>query len=402
MGTTRWMLPLAALAAAVAVPASASAASGTTTIELSPRATAAKALRIAATAPAAASRTRIALPVAAGRVAAASATLEHRGGLTLRARSVKGARRRGGPRRSRSAARARRSLALTALRLELGGRSRITARVRGRRHTVFALADRGRTLRLDAARGTVKLTRARIALTAKGAAAIRRGLRVDRVAPGAFGALTVDAALPPGSRPPNPGAPPGESPPRPGPITDETPLLARPATAVDVASATITWHPRSSFIRYISAGEGTRASDGAIADPPTVEPGSDVPLTYTFRFPFRSGWFDPPSGVAGVYYRGAVTFSYRAHGIELTTREPEIEVNGGASRAIFRIGDKRAVLVNLDPSRAKSRTVSPDGKTHTFEEIPATIPQGGATPVFAGFYRPGDPFGWISVSFTTG
>lgn len=418
MGTTRWMPPLAALAAAAAVPASAGAATGTTTIELAPRAKAAKSLRIAATSPAAASRTRIALPVAGGRMGAASAMLEHRGGLRLRARSgtrgsrrstrddSRRARRRGGPGRRRDArdrrSRRARTLALTSLRLELGGRSRITARIRGRRRTVFSVSDRGRTLRLDATRGTVRLTGARVRLTARGAAAIRRGLRVDRVARGAFGTLAVDAALQVRSTPPSPGAPPGDAPPPPAPITDELPVLARPATAVDVASATITWHPRSSFIQYINGGEGTRVSDGAVADPPTVEPGSDAPLTYTFRFPFRGGWFDPPSGAAGVTYRGGVTFSYRAHGIDLTTRDPEIEINGGASRAIFRIGDKRAVLVDLDPSRAKSRTVSPDGKTHTLEEIPAAIPQGGATPVFGGFYRPGDLFGWVSVSFTTG
>jgi hypothetical protein len=65
------------------------------------------------------------------------------------------------------------------------------------------------------------------------------------------------------------------------------------------------------------------------------------------------------------------------------------------------LGDKRAVLVTLDPAKAKTRTTSPDGRTRTFEEIPGTIPDGTSDSVFAGFYHPGDPFGWWSISFTT-
>ena len=36
-----------------------------------------------------------------------------------------------------------------------------------------------------------------------------------------------------------------------------------------------------------------------------------------------------------------------------------------------------------------------------YEHIPAAVPPGAATSVFAGYYLPGDPFGWVSISFTT-
>jgi hypothetical protein len=307
-------------------------------------------------------------------VAATSASLDHRGGLRLRARGS--------------------TLTLTSPRLRLGRNAAISARIGGRRRAVFTVTDKLRTLRLDAATGTARLSRATITLTRS----LSERLRLRKQP---AGTVSVDAALRPGS---TPQAPPDN--PRSELPANEPPVLARPPTAIDLASATITWHPRGSFIQYINAGEGTRPFDGATGDPPTTEPGSDAALTYTFHFPFKGGWYDPPSGVAGVRYRGAVNFSYRAHSIDLTMREPEIELDGGASRAIFRFasagqGERRGVLVNLDPSKAKASTVSPDGKTHILEQIPGTIPEGTASSVFGGFYLPGDQFGWISVSFTT-
>ena len=62
---------------------------------------------------------------------------------------------------------------------------------------------------------------------------------------------------------------------------------------------------------------------------------------------------------------------------------------------------KREVLVDLDLTKAASITTSPDGRTHTYERVPGFIPEGTADSVFAGFYLPGDEFGWITVSFTT-
>jgi hypothetical protein len=59
------------------------------------------------------------------------------------------------------------------------------------------------------------------------------------------------------------------------------------------------------------------------------------------------------------------------------------------------------VLIDLHPDQAASHIVSPDGKTHTYEQIPGTVPEESSDSVFAGFYLPGDEFGWVSVSFST-
>ncbi|HWI70898.1 MAG TPA: HtaA domain-containing protein, partial [Baekduia sp.] len=179
-----------------------------------------------------------------------------------------------------------------------------------------------------------------------------------------------------------------------------------PGTAVDATAATITWHVRDSFIQYINSGEGTTVSGGATADPATVQPGSSVPLVYAFHFPFKSGWYDPVTNTTRLTYSGTVTFCYSGHGIKLTASNPEVEIDGSGSRAIFVTGntgeaDKRGVLVKLDPSAAASITHSPDGHDHAWNQVPGTIPADASESVFAGFYAAGDPFGWITTTATT-
>ena len=87
--------------------------------------------------------------------------------------------------------------------------------------------------------------------------------------------------------------------------------------------------------------------------------------------------------------------------------DPEVELDGPASRVIFRMtgsgdtdgGNQRAVVETLDVSKAAAVRV--DGKTITYERIPGAVPPGAADSVFAGYYLPGDPFGWVSITFTT-
>ena len=62
-------------------------------------------------------------------------------------------------------------------------------------------------------------------------------------------------------------------------------------------------------------------------------------------------------------------------------------------------GNRRAVVETLDVSQAAAVRV--DGNTFTYERIPAAVPPGAADSVFAGYYLPGDPFGWVSITFTT-
>jgi hypothetical protein len=197
-----------------------------------------------------------------------------------------------------------------------------------------------------------------------------------------------------------------------GPAPEEPlPVAAPPAGAVGITAATVSWDVRDSFIRYINTGEGTSVFGGATAAAPEVRPGSSAPLTYTFGFPFAKGWHhpganpaDPGDDKAAVNFAGGVRFLYSAHGIDLRTSAPEIELAGGASRAIFLVAEgeaaaEREVIVNLDLARAAS--VQASGNTITYERVPGAIPSGTATSVFAGFYAPGTDFGCFTVSYST-
>jgi Htaa len=201
------------------------------------------------------------------------------------------------------------------------------------------------------------------------------------------------------------------------PIEGEPPLLARPATAVTVGSVRISWSPRDSWVRYVSSG--TAAGDGVVpgigatgvestASGCPDRPGtSSTALDYTINFPAKESWYDPLSGEAGLYGTGNVAFRYTAHTINLTAAEPEIEIDGSASRAIFRFSgsggtpypNQRVALETLET--AGRPTVTDEGKTLTYDLMRGELTESGEK-VFAGFYpAPADnEFGCVSASFT--
>ena len=132
----------------------------------------------------------------------------------------------------------------------------------------------------------------------------------------------------------------------------------------------------------------------------------EVEDVYSFHFPFARGWYDPATKTAATYFTGGVNFRFPAHGIDLDMKEPEIEINGASSRAIFRFdgradtnpGNKRAVLVDLRtvaalrPWRDRARSATSVSRPR--------FRSAARKRVFAGFYLPGDTFGCISVSFS--
>lgn len=214
-----------------------------------------------------------------------------------------------------------------------------------------------------------------------------------------------------GSTPTTPSGPPASA-----PIEGEPPILARPATAVTVSSVTLSWMPRDSWVRYVSAGtaagDGVTPGAGATGVASTASPCPDRPvessasLNYTIDFAAKESWYDPFSGTAGIYGSGSVGFRYTAHTINLTAAEPEIEINGAGSRAIFRFNgsggtpypNQRVALESLDTSGRP--TVSGGGKTLTYSLMRGKLTENGEK-VFAGFYTaPGDnEFGCVSASF---
>jgi Htaa len=413
-------LGLGGLVAAIAVvsvavlPAGAKAAGGATTLATGgPAAEALRAsgVRIAPLKPARGGSRRVLLPVAAGLAGAKTTLLRHRGGIVLQVPGGK-------------------ALRLTDLRLVLGKRSRLSAKLGGREIDAFKLLGGERDI--DPTAGTVELVGSRLKLTRAGASAIAAGLKPKGgqarnsrrpaavVKPGFFGALSVQASgLTAGSSAPAGAAPPAQKssgcplPSGAGPAPAQPPPVAtRPPGAVDVIGATIDWHVRESFIRYVSTGEGTSPLDGASADPPVLLPGASSALSYTFHFPFVAGWHDgganpsdPADDRAALQFGGGVRFLYSEHWIDLVTAKPEIEIAGPDSRAIFAISEsggaaERQVLVNLDLSKAA--TIAASGNTLTYERVPGAIPSGTASSVFAGFYAPGTEFGCFTVSYTTG
>ncbi len=399
-----------AVAAAALPSQSAAAVTGTTQLKLDgpvAQALRERGIRIGPIEPAKGGAQQISLPLAAGLAGSKATLLRHRGGIALEARDGDVAR-------------------LTKLSLLLGSSSLLEAKVGGEEIELLKVLPGG-SRKVDAAAGKVRLERLRLKLTRAGAKALAAGLGLKALPAGRFATLSSNVAgLTSGDaggsgNGPTTGSGSGPAqqatgcplPSGAGPSGEGTPPLAtRPPSAVDVTGASIDWHVRESFIRYIATGEGTSASGGASAEPPVLLPGASTPLSYDFHFPFAGGWLDPGANpgspgddTAALYFNGALRFQYSGHGIDLLTSSPEIELAGGSSRAIFSVSEKggapaRQVLVNLDLGRAGAITQS--GSSYTYERVPGAIPAGTASSVFAGFYAPGTDFGCFTVSFATG
>jgi hypothetical protein len=365
--------------------AAVAAATGSLTLTVSARADRAlrtRGVTVSTTGKAARSGRRVRLPLSAGDRTA----LNTSGALRLRA--------------------GKRSVTLGAPRLELGSNPRVTALLGGRRSTLLTLT----VAPISTASG-VTLETTGATLTAAAGRTISRRLRITQLPRAAFATVAATGTF--ASQAPQPSAPApgacatttaGGAAPDPG--KGEPPIKARPAGALTIASATVTWHVRESFIQYIASGEGTSTSAGATGEEPTVEGASQAPLVYSFHFTPTGGWCDPATGAARLTFGGSVGFRYRDHEIDLRVNDPEVELDGPASRVIFRMtgsgdtdgGNRRSVVETLDVSKAAAVRV--DGKTITYERIPAAVPPGTADSVFAGYYLPGDPFGWVSITFT--
>lgn len=373
----------AALALAVLAPSSADAAtSGSLTLTVTAkadRALDARGTTLRATGKASHRGRTVTLPLAAGDARALKAS----GALQLRGKG--------------------RAITLGAPRLELGANPRVTAVLGGKRATLFTLAIAPRTT----ASG-VTLERTGATLSATAARTIARKLKIRALPRTGFATVAATASfntgVPGSSAPAGPCRTTTAGGAAPAPGAGEPPVKARPAGARTITGATLSWRVRESFIRYIASGEGTTASRGVTGTAETLE--GAPPLVYAFSFPFAEGWCDPATGAARVAFTGTVAFRYAAHGIDLVVNDPEVELDGPASRVIFRMtgsgdtagGNRRAVVETLDVATA---TVTGGGNAFAYERIPGAIPPGAASSIFAGYYLPGEPFGSVSISYVT-
>lgn len=395
-GAAKALLPTLALMLALAVPATAGAAetTGNTTLVVSAgkaKALAKRGITLSGIRGASTEGRETRLQVSGGAIGDDGAHLSNDGALRLVA----------------GEGRKRRVIRLTGLQTKLGPASFLSANLRGKRRVVFDLEPRkGGALSLDGLRGIASLHGARLVWRRATARAIGRRLGAA-IPKGALGTVKVSAV---GTATDTPKS---------GPLStggDELPLLARPSSAIDVTGATVTWHVRSSWINYVDTGAGTTAIEGAVSgaavpedDHPCLDDagGNPEPRVYSYTFPFANGWYDRPSGTAALYTSGGTHFSFPGHGIDLVTRNPEIEINGGSSRAIFRLdgsgstsyGNARAAILDLSLTEAPAE--SPPGTFTFVNEIKGRLTADGLS-VFGGFYAPPDNhgFGCFSVSFT--
>lgn len=397
---------LVATAVLVVAPAAPAANASGVTLKIAGKGAAAKALRAAgvevtAIAPAKRRGKRLTLPVSNISVgSAAMASL--RGGLRFEV--------------------GEQVVRLRSLRLRLTTTAAtLSAKAGKRRVGVFKAAPTNGKAKLDRAADSARLTGARLALTGKGAKLLRKRLGLGVLPAGGLGKLGVDAKREGGgSNGPGKGRPggPGGGPPKSGPIYNEPSIMQRPGSATDVSGIAITWYPRDSWVRYVASGVGAQdgffATGGATKGAPTntaSHPCSDVAYPGSGEFDFRydyapkSGWYDPVSGKAALYGQGTVRFRWQSHTIDLAASDPEIELAGDDSRAIFRFDGEdgttydgqRAVLVELDQT---GQPTSSGGGTFTYTAMRGALTADGES-IFGGFYPTGDGFGCVSVSFTT-
>jgi hypothetical protein len=208
------------------------------------------------------------------------------------------------------------------------------------------------------------------------------------------------------------------------PVTGEAPVLARPLTAVSVENVSVKWYPRASWIRYVATGEGTTASAGALAVPSETSAcpaqtgsreGTELPAAgqsfpYEVDFTGAGSWYDPASGQAAITGTGSVSFRFKGHTINLTGSEPEIQINGGASQAVFRFSgsegtlypNQRVALLSLATSGLPTTSVAAGKTTYSYDLMRGALTPDGEK-VFAGFYTApsNNGFGCVSTSFTT-
>jgi Htaa len=385
---------LLALAALIAPSGAAAAVDGSATLKLGPGGEGLRIAGLQATASGGVTRqgARFVLPAAEVTLGKRAATVRLRGGIVLSA--------------------GKRKAQLRQLRVRVRGkRTAVSGRIGGQKVALFSGQGTRRAALLPAEH-QVRLVGSQLRLTAAAARVLRERLRLETIGAGEVGSLRLDA------RRANAPSSTGQAPVA-GPISSEPPLLARPATAVDVSGVEVTWFPRDSWIRYVSTGtgpaDGIFTGNGASATTSTESPCPDRPasssalLPYSINFTPAPSWYDPASGTAGIYGTGDVAFRWASHTIDLGASNPEIEITGASSRAIFRFSgsggtpypNQRADLLSLDMA-AGPTAVSGDGKTFSYEFVRGTLTANGVN-VFAGFYTPpdNDEFGCVSVKFTT-
>lgn len=400
--------------AALAAPALA-APSGSTTIDL--KGPAAKALsgqqvKLSAKKPAKAGAKKIVLPVRGATVNAKGAKLTHGGSVTLR----------------RKAGGRTRTVTLTAWQTQVTAkRSTISAKLGGKRVNLFTATAPARRVTLTA--GTsAGVTGATVRLTPAGAKALRSKLALRTLPAAQIGGGKVAAKTNTrtgtgggGGGTPTPGGggttPPGGGGTTPptvdqcrgfsttGPVPVAADPLTRTAGAANVASVNFVWTPLESWTRYVSTGEGIFNSDGAESTPERLAGSSGAwKYRFTFAADLARSWYDPATQQGVLYHTGTVRYLWRGHFIDITFKNPVIELNGSRSRVIFRVaGSDCSRLTERSADFTTFTAPAPTGAAPAYD-FGATTPRitEGGSNAMGGVYFANTDWGTVTLSLTTG
>jgi hypothetical protein len=329
----------------------------------------------------------------------------------------------------------KRSATFTKMRLIVSAKRKVTvtASVGGRNVTFLTGTAAAKGFAIDKTYGTAAFAATNVTLSKAAGTAVQKALKLKKRPTGTLGKLTLVA--PPAPDPtttpttttpttttPTTTTPTTTTPDTPAPFVEPESTLARPATAVDIKSARVTWHPRDSWTNYVNSGTGSSdgvfPTDGATAGVKNLACGPNL-VVREYSFTLNKGWFDPASGQTMIQTNGKVQYKWAAHTIDLAFRNPEVRL-GPVSEVTFRGGDSRGKFVDLtrDAAPLPSQCAADAGPTginsttgttaRTYERVPATFAE-GAESVFAGApggvvasaYQPGSEWGWFTVSFST-
>lgn len=231
---------------------------------------------------------------------------------------------------------------------------------------------------------SINLRRAALALTAPAARILRAKLGPRSISPGRVGVFVLRATAHRAEVPtPTPPSAPDTKPdpcalektadgPATVPPAADPPELAGEA----VSSGRLDWGVRKSLRQYVSAG-------GAVVP---VAPTQLLPAG-SFRFPVSGGEVvhNEPDPQAVAHGAGSVAFCHASHSFKIVISQPTVVIDGTDSRLIADVETnmfglftpaQRVDLATIDLT-GKSPTISPDGKSASWDVLPTTLTSEG-------------------------
>lgn len=275
---------------------------------------------------------------------------------------------------------------------EAGGkRTAVTAKLGKARFAFFRA-----TGKLTTAAGAATLRNARLFLTRKGAAKLRRRLGLDELKAGRSGRLSLDAALEPPSVTPVPAASKPAAKPATPPVIDPyaaqcglpatseaqgnvTPAAPAPALsgALSASGGTIGWGFRLSFREYVATIAGGSAT--AIAPATLVAPPPTPVQVGTFKFPASAGKYlantsDPGDDQAVIDGDGEAVFCafHKGKGFRITLSNPTVILDGGDSRLVADVATNMTGTITR-AQRVDVATIEPGDAEIAYDEGPRTV-----------------------------